>query len=86
MKTYRVYAQIQYKNPKYDAKGFPSNAPLASPDPSIHIFSCEMEELVAEIKATRLDEVIVKLEQLAKANREVQGIVIEDPGYSIVEL
>lgn len=78
MKTFRIYAQIVYKDPQHDEKGFPENPSLNNPDPAITIHNDEMHELVAEIKTPTESEAREKIRLLAQANLPVLDITITD--------
>lgn len=87
MKTYRVYAQIVYKNPCNDGNGFPYNAPLMNYNPTqVKVFSEEMEELVCEIAAEDTAGVALKLDQLRRENPHVLEFITDAPVGSVVEL
>jgi hypothetical protein len=86
MKTFRVYAQIQYRDPKFDEHGFPCNKKLQNHNPHLRIISEEMEELVAEVEAEDLPDVERKLVLLRRDNLHVMHFATDEPGCSVVEL
>lgn len=85
-KTYRIFADIDYLQPKFDDYGFPDNPPLLNHDPQITILSQDMGELMAEVSATDEQELHTRLNQLKTQNRNLALITLRDGDQGVVEL
>ena len=84
MKTFRIWADIYYKAPRYDALGIPANDPVHNPDPDINILADDLAEFIAEVTAPDQPAAECKVKDLLlhPHNSHVLDIAITD----VVEL